>query len=162
MKQSDIVRKEIQTDRSIDLLLRQIKECYGRVYYLYRMHEEAANMCRSRSQLIKSLEFSLLILLSMYVYFFIDINGGILLGVLLAIILIIYILRAREDALIVLEQNHLNTAKKLWGLRESYLSLLTDISMQESDIRLIRQLQKKRDLLELSFDALHSGAPKVP
>jgi hypothetical protein len=29
-------------------------------------------------------------------------------------------------------------------------------------MKLIRQLQKKRDLLELSFDALYSGAPKVP
>ena len=95
-------------------------------------------------------------------YFFIDINGGILLGVLLAIILIIYILRVREDVLSVLEQNHLNIARKLWGLRESYLSLLTDLSMQERDMRLVRQFQKRRDLLELSFDALHNSAPKVP
>lgn len=162
MKQRDIVWKEIQTDRSIDLLLRQTKECYGRVYYLYKMHEEAANICHSRSQLIRSLEFALLILLCMYVYFFVDLNGGILLGVLLAMILIIYILRAREDAQIVLEQNHLNTAKNLWGLRESYLSLLTDLSMQERDMRLIRQFQKKRDLLELNFNAFHNSAPRVP
>jgi hypothetical protein len=123
--------KEIRFDQNVELLLKQTKECYGRVYCLYRMHEEAASMCRSRSQLIKSLEFSLLILLCMYIYFFVDLRGGILLGVLIAIILLIYILRAREDVLVVLEQNHLNTAKKLWGLRESYLSLLTDLSIQE-------------------------------
>src|SRR5262245_20496911 len=112
MRQRDIAWKQIHLDQNIDLLSQQIKDCYGKVCCLYRMHEEAASMCHSRSQLIKSLEFSLLILLSMYIYFFIDVNGGILLGVLLAILLIIYILRAREDVLVILEQSHLNTAKK--------------------------------------------------
>lgn len=161
MKQKDIVWQEIQPDRITDLLVRQVKECYGKVCYLYKMHKEAASICYFKSQQIKSLEFALLILLCIYVYFFIDINGGVLLGALLAIILVIYILRFREDTLITLEQNHLNTAKNLLGLRESYLSLLTDLSMQERDMRLIRRFQKRRDILELSFNTLQNAAPKV-
>jgi hypothetical protein len=53
-------------------------------------------------------------------------------------------------------QKHRDTASDIWPIRESYLSLLTDIVGGDEDIK---KLRERRDSLQQSLAAIYRGAP---
>lgn len=57
-----------------------------------------------------------------------------------------------------LAQNHANTAGDLWYVRESYLSLLTDISGRVMPSQYIRE---KRDTLQEDLKNIYQSAPRT-
>jgi hypothetical protein len=55
-------------------------------------------------------------------------------------------------------QKHRDTAADLWGIRESYLSLLTDVAAPGSSLEVIR---RRRDELQAKLQAIYKGAPRT-
>jgi hypothetical protein len=53
-------------------------------------------------------------------------------------------------------QKHRDMAADIWPIRESYLSLLTDIVSGDQDISALRQ---KREELQTSLASIYRGAP---
>jgi len=55
-------------------------------------------------------------------------------------------------------QKHRDTAADIWPIRESYLSLLTDIRAGDVDLK---QLRQRRDELQNALTAIYKGAPQT-
>jgi hypothetical protein len=55
-------------------------------------------------------------------------------------------------------QQHRDTAADLWGIRESYLSLLTDVAAPDAHLDAIR---RRRDELQEKLQAIYKGAPRT-
>jgi hypothetical protein len=55
-------------------------------------------------------------------------------------------------------QKHRDAAASLWAIRESYLSLLTDLRMKSIDEE---EAIKRREQLQTELAAVHKGAPQT-
>ena len=152
-------------DRASNLrpLEAQVRECFGRVVYSHKAHEKAADHCLDRLKTIKLWQ----ILLSAVT------TGGLIVAVFgdsstsrVAAIVSAFI----STALLALNtytkdvdpgttaERHKETAARLWLIRESYLSLITDIHagwLPPDEIR------SRRDSLQEALGAIYAGAPRT-
>jgi hypothetical protein len=141
----------------------QVRECFGRVVYSHKAHEKAADHCLARLKAIKLWQ----ILLSAVT------TGGLIVAVFgdtstsrVAAITSAFL----STALLALNtytkdvdpgttaERHKDTAAKLWAIRESYLSLITDIragGLPPDEVR------GRRDALQESLCVIYAGAPRT-
>lgn len=154
---------QVDLRRDIVALEAQVRECFGRVVYSHKSHEKAADQCLARLKRIKLTQ----ILLSAIT------TGGLIIAVFgepstsrVAAIVSAFL----STALLALNtytkdvdpgttaERHKETAAKLWSIRESYLSLITDLhsgSLPAVDVR------SRRDALQDALAAAYLAAPRT-
>ncbi len=64
----------------------------------------------------------------------------------------------KEHDLGELAQKHANAASDLWDVRESYLSLITDLATSDVDLDKVRD---ERDRLQETLKNVYQGAPRT-
>ena len=67
-------------------------------------------------------------------------------------------LYAKDYDLGKIAKSHADTAVKMWSIRESYLSLLTDIKLNNLTLN---QIQVKRDELQNQLASVYQNAPRT-
>jgi hypothetical protein len=141
-----------------DALEAQIRECFGRVIYTHKTHSKMADSAARR---LKVLKISQIVLSSLTASGTISVifTDQFILKLLTALVslgtvgLTVYMKGFDPGAI---AQKHRDTAADLWPIRESYLSLLTDIVGKEESLTSIRE---RRNALQASLAAIYKGAP---
>jgi hypothetical protein len=144
-------------------LMAQIREIYGRVAYTHKTHEKQADMC---ADLNRRQRFIKVVLTAISSGAFLASISGLLLNQQWAALVTSFIavlvsaaslgdkaFRHGEEM-----QEHRDTAAKLWGLRESYLSLIVDLGSQSITGTAGRA---ERDRLQHQVEAIVSDAPRT-
>ncbi|MHB8829641.1 MAG: SLATT domain-containing protein [Syntrophales bacterium] len=138
----------------------QLRECFGRVVYTHKTHEKCADILLTRLSRIK---LSQIILSALTTGGFIAAFFGAgkywaLVGILVSTVLLVLNAYTKDFDLGELSQKHRQAGADLWIIREKYLSLITDLRMEETPIE---SLQKERDELLVELHAVYSGAPST-
>lgn len=142
------------------LLVAQIRESYGRVVYSHKSHEKAADIYLARLQRIKIFQITLSALTtgSLLYHLFSGNKTGTIIAAILSTILFVLNIYTKEYNLAELSQKHHDTAQRLWRIRESYLSLLTDLTANALNNKVIRE---KRDDLQDNLNQVYTQAPRT-
>jgi hypothetical protein len=137
----------------------QLREMYGRAAYTHKTHEKMADNYIARYRRIKTGEIVLSALASSSLLFavFGDSKAATILGAVLSTVLLGLTLYFREASLGEQAQKHTVVASKLWGVRESLLSLLVDMN----DGRFAQEIRTQRDALNASLEEIYKGAPRT-
>lgn len=140
----------------------QIRECYGRCAYTHKTHEKMAEGLALRQRCAKWANIILSALVA----------GGAV-GVVftesspyfayagyataaLSILSLIFNAYLKDLDPGALAQRHREAGSDIWNIRESYLSLLTDVLDNEVGIETLRQ---RRDALQGALHKIYHGAP---
>ena len=138
----------------------QIRECFGRVVYSHKTHEKMADDCAKVLRRYKLAQIWVSALTA---------SGAIaslLQGSLYAkwIIAILSILGVGLTSYMKgfdpggSAQKHRDAASALWPIRESYLSLLTDLRMKSIGVE---EAVKRRNALQTELAAIYKGSPQT-
>lgn len=142
----------------LDALEAQIRECFGRVIYTHKTHSKMADRAAGRLTHLKIGQIVLSSLTASGVITIIFAND-------LALKLVTAFLSFGTVALTAymkgfdpgaVAQKHRDTAADIWSIRESYLSLLTDIIGGDQPVEGLRE---RRDFLQESLAGIYKGAP---
>ena len=138
----------------------QLRESYGRVVYSHKTHEKCADILLNRLAKIK---LSQMILSAITTGGFIAAllgtgKEGALIGIIISTSLLVLTAYTKNYDLGEIAQKHKQAANDLWLIREKYLSLLTDLTMNEKPIE---KLQEIRDVLIEELNSVYSGAPST-
>lgn len=145
-------------DKSYDALEDQLRECYGRVIYSHKTHEKMADIYSDRLSKFKNSQIALNALTSsgaVGVVVFDDFYLKILTAFLAFVSLFVSSYLKSFD-LGGLAQVHRDAAAKLWHIRESYLSLITDMRRNS-----ISEIVEKRDTLQEVLATVYAGVPQT-
>lgn len=140
----------------------QVRECYGRCAYTHKIHERMAERHANHQWLAKWFNIVLSALIA----------GGAVSAIFkaetgllhyaeyataaLAILGLIYNAYQKDLDPGALAQRHRETASDIWNVRESYLSLITDVL---NDKVPIEQIREKRDELQAKLHEIYRAAP---
>ncbi len=147
-------------DGAYEVLEAQVRECFGRVIYSHKTHLKDGDLCAGTLRNIKVLQ----IILSS-----ITASGAIAVMfsdavVLKAVTALVSLLTLGVTGYMkgfdpgAASQKHRDTAADLWAIRETYLSLLTDI---RSRTITLGDARKKRDELQAALAAIYKSAPNT-
>jgi hypothetical protein len=141
-------------------LIAQIRESYGRVVYSHKTHEKAADIYHSRLHRIKIFQITLSALTtgSLLYHLFSGNKIGTIIASVISAILLVLNFYTKEYNLAELSQKHHDAAQKLWNIRESYISLLTDFTTSAVDNKTARE---KRDRLQDDLNQIYINAPRT-
>ena len=136
----------------------QIRECFGRVVYSHKTHEKQGDICSTSLRRYKLAQIVLAAVTTSgtLAAIFTDhlvIKAGTALIALVSLFVTGYMKGFDPGAT---AQKHRDTAADLWAIRESYLSLLTDIAgavIREDAAR------ERRDGLQNALGAVYKSAP---
>lgn len=145
------------------LLLAQIREAFGRIVYSHKTHEKQADTCLAWH---KGQQGALVVLTG--------VSSGTFLAALLevfgepvvvslvtsSIALLVTVVSLATKTFRHKEESdaHRDVASQLWGVRESYLSLIADLMSGEvSD----NQARRRRDELQEAAHSVYSIAPRT-
>lgn len=142
------------------LLVAQIRESYGRVVYSHKSHEKAADIYLASLHRIKVFQITLSALTtgSLLYQIFSGNKAGTIIAAVFSAILFVLNIYTKEYNLTELSQKHHDAAQKLWDIRESYLSLLTDSTASVLSNKVIRE---KRDTLQDNLNQVYTNAPRT-
>ena len=150
---------------SLMILESQIRECFGRVAYTHKTQEKCADIIKSRNDKVKLIQIILSALIS--TSFFVKIFGStkiweidvaFVLGAILSVVLLALNTYIKDYDLGALMQKHSNCATDLWAIRESYLSLLTDIKAGIIDVV---KIMERRDEIQEKLTGIYMGSPRT-
>jgi hypothetical protein len=136
----------------------QIRECFGRVVYAHKTHEKDGDLCAHTLRRFKLLQIivssitasgTLAVLLADELW----IKLGTAFVSLLGLFITGYMKGFDPGAA---AQKHRDTAADLWVIRESYLSLLTDMA---SGATALTDATERRDQLQSALAAIYKSAP---
>lgn len=143
---------------SLKVLEAQIRECFGRVIYTHKTHSKMADSCAATLRrfkiaqiLLSSLTASGTVSVVFHDELWLKIATAIL--SLLTVAVSAYMKGFDPGAT---AQKHRDAAADIWPIRESYLSLLTDIASGDIRPEVVRQI---RDELQEKLAAIYRGAP---
>ena len=142
------------------IILGQIRECFGRVVYSHKTHEKCADILLERQSWLKNTQIAISVILS-----------GALIKTLLADHPVCSIISAILSTVLAginlyfknynygqLAQSHKESADRLWNIRESYISLLTDLT---AGVINAKQASERRDKLQKELAIIYSRAPRT-
>lgn len=144
---------------SLSPLESQLREIYGRVVYTHKTHEKMADGYVRRYRFIKTVEITLSATTSGSLLFAVFSNSEVstIVGAILSTILLGLTLYFKESSLGEQAQKHAVVASKMWGIRESLLSLLTDMH----DGRSVEEIRSERDRLNALLEEIYKSAPRT-
>jgi len=144
----------------LEILEAQIRECFGRVVYSHKTQEKCADIVLSLHKRLKLLLIiiSAIITTSLLIKLFGDQEWALLVGVILSTILFGLNTYMKDYDLGEISQKHANAANELWDIRETYLSLLTDIKVNQLSVA---QVINQRDELQKRLHNIYSGLPRT-
>ena len=152
-----------QADTAVTVLESQIRECFGRVVYSHKTHEKSADQTLEKLGRIKFWQIVLSALTT----------GGILAAVFgdskinywpavvaagFSAVLLALNTYTKDTDLGQIAQKHKEAADKLWNVRESYLSLLTDL---RAGVPSLDDVRRRRHELQEQLAAVYSAAPRT-
>lgn len=152
-----------QVDDGVTALEAQIRECFGRVAYSTKTHEKCADLSMARLQWIKIVQ----IILSAMT------TGGLLTALLgdpkiaygatvasaiISTILLVLSAYTKDVDPGQQAEKHKKTASELWDVRESYLSILSDLHDGHLDLPSARE---RRDELQTRLVSIYATAPRT-
>lgn len=144
-------------------LLAQVREAFGRVVYSHKTHEKQADMCFSRHRWQQGVLIALTAISSGT--FLVSVLGVLvnpelasLATSFIALLVTAISLGAKTFKFGEESEAHRDVASRLWNVRESYLSLITDLmsgATSDSDGR------ARRDDLQEATRAAYADAPRT-
>ena len=143
-----------------NILEEQIRECFGRVAWSHKTHEKCADILNKRLNQIKICQIilSTITTTGILVAIFDNSKGIGIFAAIISFILTILNTYVKQCDLGSIAQKHADTAIALWNIRESYLSLLTDIKSVHIELDKIRQ---ERNLLQKELLDIYRGSPRT-
>jgi septal ring factor EnvC (AmiA/AmiB activator) len=141
----------------------QIRECFGRVVYAHKAHEKTADLYLARLARIKLAQIGLSAVTT----------RGLILTLLgspekstlaaavsaaFATVLLALNTYTKDLDLGQLAERHKETATRLWSVRKSYLSILTDIRTATITLQ---EIQERRDALQSKLEEIYAAAPRT-
>ncbi|MBF0169221.1 MAG: SLATT domain-containing protein [Alphaproteobacteria bacterium] len=144
---------------SIRVLEAQIRELYGRVCYTHKTHEKAAEASYVLGNRLKVFQIvlSAAVTVGAFTAIFEKSVAAIVATVASAIMTAVTAYLKNTDPASV-AQRHRATAAEIWAVRESYLSLLTDII---AGIPSVDDITKRREELQERAAAIYKTAPST-
>ena len=150
----------MDTDSRLNIIESQIRELYARVLWSHKTQEKCADILNARHKWIKIIQIVLSVITTTGILITIfgdDKIIGIISAVFSALLFGINAYTKDYD-LGQLAQKHSNSASDLWNLRESYLSLLTDIKTGKLSTE---EITTVRDKLQTNLYNVYKGAPRT-
>jgi hypothetical protein len=144
-----------------DLLLEsQLRECFGRVVYSHKTHEKCADIYHRKQGFIKLVQIGLSAITTggLIALIAADTWSAKLIATICSTALFGLNAYMKQHDLGELSAKHANAASKLWDLRESYLSLLTDL---KAGIISPKEAIQQRDKLQKALLAVYQAAPRT-
>jgi hypothetical protein len=146
--------------QQVEILEAQIRECFGRVVYSHKTQEKCADIV---FKLHKRLKMTLIIIsaivtTSLLIKIFGDNEWALIVGVILSTTLFGLNTYMKDFDLGEIAQKHTSAANELWDIRETYLSLLTDIKTEQLSIN---QITNQRDELQKRLLNIYNGSPRT-
>lgn len=147
-------------NKQIAILEAQIRECYGRVVYSHKTQEKCADIVFRLHKRLKlwQIIISGIVTTSLLIRVFGDNEWALYLSALLSTVLFALNAYTKDYDLGEIAQKHTNAANELWDIRETYLSLLSDIRAHTVSIG---QITNKRDDLQNRLLNVYSGSPRT-
>ena len=144
----------------MEILESQIRECFGRVVYSHKTQEKCADIVLTLHKRLKLflIIISAIVTTSLLIKLFGDQEWALMVGVILSTILFGLNTYMKDYDLGEIAQKHTNAANELWDIRETYLSLLTDIKVDQLSIN---QIISQRDELQKRLFNIYSGSPRT-
>jgi hypothetical protein len=138
----------------------QVRECFGRVVYTHKTHEKMAEQCSGTLHRYKVAQFVLSALTSSGVVSILLVDKF---SLKVATAFFSFASLCLSSYLKSFDpggsaQKHRDAAAGLWPIRESYLSLLTDLRMQAVNTE---QAIVRREDLQKKLAAIYKGAPQT-
>lgn len=136
----------------------QVRECFARTVYSHKTHEKQGDICGSTLRRFKIAQIILSALTTSGVLAMLF-GDNFLLNLATAIVSLITLvvtgyMKGFDPG--AMAQKHRDTAADLWAIRESYLSLLTDIKCNAISAESARD---RRDGLQSQLAAIYKSAP---
>jgi hypothetical protein len=150
----------MEPDSQVKIIESQLRELYGRVVWTHKTQEKCADILLRRhtrlkiTQIILSASITTGILVSVF-------GDNSIVGIISAIIsAILFGLNAytKDYDLGEISQKHSTAASELWNIRESYLSLLTDLRAKKLSLD---EITAKRNTLQEELYNTYKGAPRT-
>jgi hypothetical protein len=136
----------------------QVRESFGRVVYSHKTHEKQADICAAVLRRFKLAQIILAALTTSGTLAVLFTNDfGLKLVTALVSLLTLFVsgyMKGFDPG--ATAQKHRDTAADLWAIRESYLSLLTDLSGGAISDEVARS---RRDDLQAALAAIYKSAP---
>jgi hypothetical protein len=145
--------------QAIDIILEdQIRECFGRVVYSHKTHECMADQAMKKLGRYRIIQIVLTGLTSVGAIGVVVSNDTVaqIPTALLAFLTFFVSTYLKDFDLGLTAQKHRDCAAKLWAIRESYCSLLTDINVLKRD-----DITAKRDELQSLLATVYESAPRT-
>jgi ABC-type multidrug transport system fused ATPase/permease subunit len=136
----------------------QVRECFARVVYSHKTHEKQGDICAGVLRRFKIAQIILAAITTSgtLAILFIDQFWLKLITALLSLLTLIVSGYMKGFDPGATAQKHRDTAADLWAIRESYLSLLTDIISGAVTDDMARE---RRDNLQNALAAIYKSAP---
>ena len=143
-----------------DVLEMQVREIFGRTVYSHKTHEKCAEQFLAWHSRLNNAQIVLSAILtgSLLLAVFGDSRPATITGAVLSTILFGLSAYIKDKDYGQVAQRHTETANQLWGVREDYFSLLTDLA---GKLVGVDQLRERRDELQQRLDKIYSGAPRT-
>lgn len=156
MEQNSQAEKSSQ----IDVLESQIRECFGRVVYSHKTQEKCADIVFKIHKNLKLAQIivSAVVTTSLLLKIFGDNQIALFVAAFLSTVLFGLSMYMKDYDLGEIAQKHTNAANELWDIRETYLSILTDIRANQLSIN---QIINQRDDLQKRLANVYSGSPRT-
>lgn len=141
-----------------DALLSQVRECFGRVVYSHKTHEKQGDICAATLRRFKIAQIVLAAVTTSgtLAILFSDQFWLKLITATVSLITLFVSGYMKGFDPGAAAQKHRDTAADLWAIRESYLSLLTDMTAGAISNDIARE---RRDSLQAALAAIYKSAP---
>lgn len=152
-----------KSDDTVDsraILESQLRELYGRVVWSHKTQEKCADIVLARHRKLKigQIVLAALSTTGILVTVFGQIPWVGITSAVLSSILFGINAYSKDYDLGEIAQKHSTSASDLWNIRESYLSLLTDLRIGKVSID---EAMKRRDALQDDLHNTYRGAPRT-
>jgi len=157
--QSQNGEKFMEQNSQVKILESQIRECFGRVAWSHKTQEKCADILNKRNSRTKlwQIVLSAITTTGIMVTVFGDQKCvGIVTAFISTALLALNTYLKKYD-IGQIAQKHADCASSIWNIRETYLSLLTDIKAENISVDVIVE---SRDKLQNELFNIYKGAPR--
>jgi len=150
----------MEPNSQIEIIEAQIRELYGRVVWTQKTQEKCADIILNRHKTIKvtQIVLSAITTTGILVAIFGELQIIGIISAVLSALLFGLNTYTKDYDLGEISQKHSSAATELWNIRESYLSLLTEIKANKLSFE---QIKNRRDALQEDLFNSYKGSPRT-